>query len=222
MGYEISDSSDQSVGDTSPEPDVPLESATCESQSAPYRMCAPTHEGFSVADYAASVACEGFISNEQSRLPSDSQLTRKEALILAVQMIDEKYQKKQSTTTLSFSDIPAGNSFYSILQRAYEHDLITSTKQDFSPERLVTRSEAYSLIIRSVCMDKLVPRGSDQWTKYIYEIASRNKLTDRSWDDFRPDRPIYRSEMYIISALAADWADQNNACESEPAGMCSI
>jgi S-layer homology domain len=91
--------------------------------------------------------------------------------------------------------------------------LISNQNQYFRPDDAATRAESFAMLMKSVCMD---PNQSIQknWQQRVYEVALRNGITSRSWRDFRPDAPILRQELFLITARLDRWKDQTGGCDT--------
>ncbi len=106
-----------------------------------------------------------------------------------------------------------------VVETALAYGLITKSRDVFSPDRDVTRAEAYAMIMKSVCLapsNTKIDNTADGWQKNVYESAYRNGLTVKSWKDFSPNRPIMRQELYTMSSRAADWAERTGGCNPKP------
>lgn len=90
--------------------------------------------------------------------------------------------------------------------------LISNQNSYFRPDDVATRGEAFAMLMKSVCMD---PDQSIQknWTQRVYEVALRNGITSRSWRDFRPNDPILRQEIFLITARLDRWKDEMGGCD---------
>ena len=118
------------------------------------------------------------------------------------------------TPNHSFTDIRE-SWLDTLVTRALSYDIITRNTQ-FFPDRSVSRSEAYSMIIKSVCMPVAKISNKD-WTYGIYTTAKYMAMTtSSSYAEFRSDAPISRTEMIVIASRAADWAEDTGGCNPKP------
>jgi hypothetical protein len=85
--------------------------------------------------------------------------------------------------------------------------LISNENIYFRPDDFSTRAESFAMMMKSVCMD---PNQSIQknWEQRVYEIALRNGITSRSWQDFRPGDLILRQELFLITARLDRWKNE--------------
>lgn len=67
-----------------------------------------------------------------------------------------------------------------------------------------------------------VHTGSDEkeWQENLYRTAYEEGMTNRNWENFRPDRAINAQEMYVITSRAADWAERTGGCTPKPENIC--
>jgi hypothetical protein len=85
--------------------------------------------------------------------------------------------------------------------------------------RPVTRSEAFSMVMASVCM---YPKGGSDinWQKHVYDVAQQNGLTRRNWNSFEPNNNITVLELAVLVSRSADWAEKTGGCAIKPV-QCS-
>lgn len=90
--------------------------------------------------------------------------------------------------------------------------LISNQNTHFRPDDHASRAESFAMLMKSVCMD---PDQSIQknWQQRAYEVALRNGITSRSWRDFRPNDPILRQELFLITARLDRWKDTTGGCD---------
>ena len=87
--------------------------------------------------------------------------------------------------------------------------------KEFKPTSNVSRSEAYAMLMASVCM-KPTTKNTD-WQKNIWQAARTYGLTTRELADFAPNAPILTQELFALAAKTADWAEQTGGCNPRPA-----
>lgn len=188
-----------------------------------YRMTTPNNLS-TFLDFATNAADEGFIARRTKEADySLTQVTpRKEALAIAVKMKRSKGENIALVTPDKYTKIYTDIDFTSktdwlpaIVETGLAHNIITSQRTTFDANRSITRAEAYSMIMTSVCMYQPKNTSSD-WQKSIYQTAYEKGLTIRSWSDFTPNRDILRQELIVISIRAADWAERTGGCNPKP------
>ena len=79
----------------------------------------------------------------------------------------------------------------------------------------MTRSEAYAMVMKSVCIDVTNKDASD-WRRHVHALALEKGLTVKTWDSFSPNRPILRQELFALASRAADWAERTGGCDPKP------
>ncbi len=92
--------------------------------------------------------------------------------------------------------------------------LISNENTHFRPDDTSTRAESFAMLMKSVCMD---PDQSIQknWHQRVYEIAFNNGITSRSWQDFAPNAPILRQEIFLMTARLDRWKDTTGGCDRD-------
>ena len=113
--------------------------------------------------------------------------------------------------TIPFFDIINPSDFYlSVLRLDIAHANIATSQDNFYPQSSTTRAEAYAMLMHSVC---LYPQDNyDNWQQSIHSIAKQEGLTSYDWEDFRPNDPILRQEVFVLASRTADWAQETGAC----------
>lgn len=98
------------------------------------------------------------------------------------------------------------------------NDLISRENPQLNPGQNVTRIEAYTLLMRSVC---LAPETGQvaAWMRVVHATAYENGITVRPWAQFEWNRFITKKELYTIAYRLADWADRTGGCQRF---MCQI
>mgnify|MGYP000670751674 CR=1 FL=1 len=82
----------------------------------------------------------------------------------------------------------------------------------FEPEKPITRIEAYTLLMKGVCLvDKPVP--DESWTQTIHKNAKEAGLTDVPFSSFRPSSSILKKEVFTIASQLTVWADKTGGCQ---------
>ncbi len=146
---------------------------------------------------------------------------RSEVVATAVKMkrIDGKSVAMVSASeyTNTFKDLAGQPAWIQgVAETALKYGIVTQ-KERFSPSREVTRAEAYALFAKSVCLSYPAVTSKDaSWQKNLYEQVKVADLTARSWEAFKPDRPVLRQEMFAIASTMADWAERTGGCTPKP------
>lgn len=105
-----------------------------------------------------------------------------------------------------------------VVETALAHGLISSKNTVFRPTQSVTRAEAYAMMMKSVCVPALpLDQKSNDWQKDIYTQAKQLGFTTREWSTFRPNRAVYRGEIFTFASRIADWAETTGGCTPRPA-----
>lgn len=61
--------------------------------------------------------------------------------------------------------------------------LLDSSEKIFQPDRIVTRAESFSLLMKSVCFPKQnLPENT--WQYNIFKAAKEKNITTKSWENF--------------------------------------
>lgn len=111
----------------------------------------------------------------------------------------------------SFEDIT--EPMQPMIQIALDRGLITSTRL-FEPQRLVTRLEAYTLLMKGVCLNP-VPVEGQNWTQAVHQAAYKAGVTNKTLSRFKPSATITKKEAFIIASQLADWADTTGGCRPQ-------
>ena len=93
------------------------------------------------------------------------------------------------------------------IESALTYQIITPNNRQFRPNDTILRSEAYAMIMASVCMYPTGP-SQDSWEKKLYDAAYSHGFTIRNWDNFEAKRPILQQELFVLASHAADWAER--------------
>jgi len=100
------------------------------------------------------------------------------------------------------------------IETGVTYGIITDQNSMFLPDKIVSRSEAYKMIMTAVC---LKPADNDpNWQETIWSMAHEHNLTNREWSDFEPNSPILRQEIFKIASYASDWAEKTGGCNPKP------
>ncbi len=50
------------------------------------------------------------------------------------------------------------------------------------------------------------------WERRVYETAKYHGITTRSWEDFQPQKPILRQDLFVIIARLNSWGSASERC----------
>jgi hypothetical protein len=100
-------------------------------------------------------------------------------------------------------------------EKAQIAGLISSTNTKFRPLDTMTRAEAYSVLMKSICVHP--ETDYKNWQTEVAKAAREYGLTDRTVATFEPNRLISRQELYVLTARLAQYKEENpNTCEPLP------
>ncbi len=68
---------------------------------------------------------------------------------------------------------------------------------EFNPTKTVSRIEAYSIMMKSVCIHP--ETTPDNWKTEVIKKAMQLGFTVRNLETFQPDRPLTNAEMFTIA-----------------------
>jgi len=104
-----------------------------------------------------------------------------------------------------------------LMQVALDSGLIMSTRL-FEPAKPVTRIEAYTLLMKSVCLVPPQSSAAQEWTQALHETAFNAGITNKPLSRFRPSSVITKAEAFMIASRLIDWADKTGGCKPQ---VCS-
>lgn len=102
-----------------------------------------------------------------------------------------------------------------VAETALSYGIISSDRGIFEPDRNMTRAEAFAVITGSICATTDT-RESELWQQRIHRLARANDLTSRDWNNFEPEKPITRQELFILASRASDLAERTGGCDPKP------
>ena len=175
-------------------------------------------------DFANNLVLEGFITRQDNvnEYRFTDKMLRKDALRIGVKMKRNKGEDvglvSPQKYTKIYSDIDYTSTSWlpGTIETGLAYDLISKERETFEQNRSVTRSETYAMIMKSVCMLGHTSSSLVDWQYNVYNIASSNGLTIRSWSDFEPNREILTQEIFVLASRAADWAEKTGGCNPLP------
>lgn len=174
-----------------------------------YRICPTTRPAGNIREYQDGLLCEGIISEAQTDR-NTKRITRADVLSIAVNML------RVPTTEIkeysgSFEDIT--EPMKPMVQVALDKGLLVNTRL-FEPSKPVTRVEAYTLLMKGVCLVP-TPTAGQNWTQAVHDTAYKAGITNKSLSRFKPSSTVTKKEVFIIAAQLADWADTTGGCQPQ-------
>ncbi len=120
-----------------------------------------------------------------------------------------KCQKKHTDTSSAASWV------CEVVEKAQTAGLISATNKQFRPNDTMTRAEAYSVLLKSICIH---PQTTSQnWQTEVAKTALKYGFTTRSVGNFEPNKQILRQELFVLAARVAEWKAKNpNSCDTLP------
>jgi len=102
-----------------------------------------------------------------------------------------------------------------VVEKAQTAGLISTTNKQFRPLDAISRSEAYSILLKSICIHPVTT--SQNWQKEVAKTAKKYGFTARLESAFEPNRPILRQELFVLTARIAEYKAKNpESCEVLP------
>lgn len=96
------------------------------------------------------------------------------------------------------------------VEKAKTAQMISATNTHFYPLSPVSRIEAYSILMKSICVH---PISTDEnWKYLVIKKAQELWFTVRTLETFEPDRPLLGSELSIISQYLDEYAQKYMTC----------
>lgn len=166
-------------------------------------------------DFKEDILCEGFISRQkqESYYNYGKNITKKEVTAIALKMRRiPNISVKNYTYDYDDVGIPGQISWIlPMVETSRATGLLGGSEKIFQPDRIVTRAESFSLLMKSVCFpQKNLPENT--WQYNIFQAAKEKNITTKSWENFWPDQPVLRQEIFVIASRLADWADETGGC----------
>lgn len=90
-----------------------------------------------------------------------------------------------------------------VAEKAQAAQIISSTNTEFYPLQAVSRIEAYSIMMKSICVHP--EANSLNWQTEVIKKAMKLGFTVRNLDTFEPNRPLSIPEMYIVVQRINDY-----------------
>jgi hypothetical protein len=170
----------------------------------------------------SNIRCEHFYFSRFAFESLDAPVSRRNASVLALSMARKNNTSIVVTSESDYKNIqndlrsPMFPWTRTMVESDLSRNIVTSERTIFEPSRLVTRSEAFSMVMASVCMYPKA-RADNNWQRNIYDIARQEGLTVQSWKNFGPNKNISVRELAILVSRTADWAENNGGCTNKPA-----
>ncbi len=100
-------------------------------------------------------------------------------------------------------------------EKAQIAGLISATNRQFRPLDTMTRSEAYSVLMKSICIHPQTTYKN--WQTEVAKAAKEYGFTTRTIATFEPNRQILRQELYVLAARIAEYSAENpGTCDDLP------
>jgi len=100
-----------------------------------------------------------------------------------------------------------------VAEKARMAHLISSTNIQFKPLNSVSRIEAYSIMMKSICVHPLttVPNWKQEVTKKAIELW----FTVRTLESFEPERNLIISEIQTLVQVFSVYDQKNSKCNQK-------
>lgn len=142
---------------------------------------------------------------------------RQELIYIAARIrgipLDESSYDCQHNQTDTVKGVPTW--VCEVAEKSQVADLISSTNKTFRPLDTMTRAEAYSVLMKSICVQP--ETTSKNWQTEVAKAAKTYGFTTRTVATFEPNRSILRQELWILATRVAQWGSENPGnCEALP------
>lgn len=145
-------------------PGVSTSAPVCQNRGY-YRICPVARPAGNIREYQQGLLCEGIISEAQMAR-NHKRINRADILSIAVNMLRVPTTETNSYTG-EFEDIT--DAMKPMVQTALDKGLLVNTRL-FEPNKPVTRVEAYTLLMKSVCLVP-TPTAGQNWTQAVHSTA---------------------------------------------------
>lgn len=115
-----------------------------------------------------------------------------------------------------------------IFEQARDFGLISSAREFARPQRVMTRAEAFSTLMKAICVDingvdltTYPDVATEDWQKKVIWSAMRYGFTKRNEFNFRENRPMLMQELYTVASRVTQWARENGGCEFVETPECT-
>lgn len=174
-----------------------------------YRICPTARPAGNIREYQDGLLCEGIISEAQTAR-NHKRITRADVLNIAVSMLRVP-TTAGDTYSGEFEDVT--DAMKPMMQVALDKGLLVNTRL-FEPSKPVTRIEAYTLLMKGVCLMP-TPTAGQNWTQAVHDTAYKAGITNKTLSRFKPSSTVTKKEVFIIAAQLADWADRTGGCQPQ-------
>jgi len=100
-------------------------------------------------------------------------------------------------------------------EKAQIAELISTTNTKFRPLDTMTRAEAYSVLMKSICIHP--DTDYRNWQTKVAQEARELGFTVRTVSTFEPNKLILRQELYALAARIAEYKEENpETCDALP------
>jgi len=196
-----------------------LESApTCEAQELPFDKCSldRTNNLYYFYEYLDCLGvAENSSCNKSYGCPQEAK--RQELVYIAAQLrgipLDEDNYECQGNHT----DTERGVEDWvcEAAEKAQIAELISATNTKFRPKDTMTRAEAYSVLMKSICVHP--DTDYRNWQTKVAQEARELGFTVRTVSTFEPNKLILRQELYALAARIAEYKNENgDECDDLP------
>lgn len=194
------------------------EPETCEAKELPFNKCSITNTR-NIYYFYEYLDCLGVAENSSCNrsygCPQEAK--RQELVYIADQLrgipLDEKNYECQGNHT----DTERGVEDWvcEAAEKAQIAELISTTNTKFRPKDTMTRAEAYSVLMKSICVHP--DTDYRNWQTKVAQEAKELGFTVRSVSTFEPNKLILRQELYALAARIAEYKDENgDECDDLP------
>lgn len=165
-------------------------------------------------DFQRHLVCAGaaVAASDCDEARCSSNATRKEVTGIAVKIGNHK-TFAPSSYTRHFSDLnydDAGDWVPGIAETGLGLGFISPTNSAFEPNQAATRAEAVGVFLKSACA--AVPNSSSDWQRNVHAAAIGLGLTNRSFNEWKADRPISRGELFVVGSRLVDIVNVTGGC----------
>lgn len=176
-----------------------------------------------VADWLDTVNHNSYLSGyPDSTFRPSGNMTRAEV----AQMFYNLLLNKDVAVTVSFSDVKAGSWYETAVNTLASLGIVTGVSKDqFVPERAITRAEFTAIAMRFAKLDQTGTnifsdvKQSDWFYKYVVGSIQNGWITGYSDGTFRPNNTITRAEVTTITNRMLDRAADETYVGSNSASL---
>lgn len=160
-----------------------------------------------------STAFDTFLAKAIAEKKRTGPATRLETAMLSLNArgtsIERAYVCQKRHTDTHSSRVPSYTC--QVAEKAQAAGMISQTNTQFKPLQTVSRIEAYSIMMKSICVHPVT--NANNWQKEVIKKAMQLGFTVRNLNTFEPDKPLLIPEMYAVVKRLNDYAKEHNTCE---------